>query len=76
MNLHEYCQSKNFDISKLSHKSLEALSGSFLEGIDIDQTDIDLLQALDSGEISPEESLKQTIAYYKKLAAKQNGLSK
>jgi hypothetical protein len=68
MNLFEYCDQENLDISKLSESSLDALGGSFLENMNPTQEEINRLAMIDSGAISLEEAMQDIIHKAKMMA--------
>ena len=70
MNLYEYCDQENLDISNLSEPSLDALGGSFLENMNPTQEEINRLEMIDSGILSPEQAMQDIISEAKMIAAK------
>ena len=69
MNVYEYCDSKNLDISKLSDKSMDAIGGMFLENVNPTQDEINRLADIDSGLVTPEQALQRTFELARKLSS-------
>lgn len=65
MNLYQYCQKNNLDISQLSKKSISALGGMYLENVNPTQERINRLAKIDAGKLTPDQALQETLAKYK-----------